>query len=63
MSVQRRPGVRSETDRQDTAKAIRDARLVILLGVGHDLPREAWPQVASEVRALADRAMTSQARP
>jgi pimeloyl-ACP methyl ester carboxylesterase len=48
---------------RDTAKAIRDARLVILPGVGHDLPREAWPQVASEVRALADKAMTSRARP
>jgi pimeloyl-ACP methyl ester carboxylesterase len=41
---------------RDTAKAIRGARLVILSGVGHDLPREAWPQVASEVRVLADRA-------
>ncbi|HEY4975191.1 MAG TPA: alpha/beta hydrolase [Steroidobacteraceae bacterium] len=47
---------------RDTAAAIRGARLVILPGVGHDLPYEAWPQVADEVRALADRAVASQAR-
>jgi pimeloyl-ACP methyl ester carboxylesterase len=39
-----------------TAAAVDGARLVILPGVGHDLPAEMWPQVASEVRALADRA-------
>jgi pimeloyl-ACP methyl ester carboxylesterase len=39
-----------------TAAAIDDARLVILPGVGHDLPAAVWPQVADEVRALADRA-------
>ena len=38
-----------------TAAAIAGARLVILPGVGHDLPRQVWPQVADEVRALADR--------
>jgi pimeloyl-ACP methyl ester carboxylesterase len=41
---------------RDTAAAIPGARLVLLPGVGHDLPREVWPQVADEVRALADRA-------
>jgi pimeloyl-ACP methyl ester carboxylesterase len=41
---------------RDTAAAIDGARLVILPGVGHDLPEGIWPQVASEVRALADRA-------
>ncbi len=41
---------------RDTAAAIEGARLVILPGVGHDLPRAMWPQVAGEVRALADRA-------
>jgi hypothetical protein len=35
------------------------ARLVILSGVGHDLPAEMWPQVAGEVRAVADRAEAS----
>lgn len=39
-----------------TAAAINGARLVLLPGVGHDLPAAVWPQVAGEVRALADRA-------
>ncbi|GAA2892664.1 alpha/beta hydrolase [Pseudonocardia halophobica] len=39
-----------------TAAAIPGARLVLLPGVGHDLPRELWPRVAGEIRALADRA-------
>jgi pimeloyl-ACP methyl ester carboxylesterase len=40
-----------------TAAAIRGARLVILPGVGHYLPAAVYPQVADEVRALADRAV------
>jgi pimeloyl-ACP methyl ester carboxylesterase len=39
-----------------TAKAISGARLVILPGVGHYLPAQVYPQIAGEVRALADRA-------
>ena len=39
-----------------TVRAISGARLVLLPGVGHYLPAEVYPQVASEVRALADRA-------
>ena len=39
-----------------TAKAIDGARLVILPGVGHDLPVPLWPEIAREVRQLADRA-------
>jgi len=39
-----------------TAKAIDGARLVILPGVGHDLPAPLWPEIAREVRQLADRA-------
>jgi pimeloyl-ACP methyl ester carboxylesterase len=39
-----------------TAKAIDGARLVVLPGVGHDLPAPLWPAIASEVRQLADRA-------
>ena len=35
-----------------TARAISGARLVILHGVGHYLPAEVYPQIASEVRAL-----------
>jgi pimeloyl-ACP methyl ester carboxylesterase len=38
------------------AAAIPDGRLVLLPGVGHDLPRALWPRVAGEVRALADQA-------
>ncbi|MGI5146822.1 alpha/beta fold hydrolase [Plantactinospora sp. CA-294935] len=39
---------------RDTANAIPGARLVTYPGVGHDIPRELWPSVASEIRALAD---------
>ncbi|NMH81823.1 alpha/beta fold hydrolase [Pseudonocardia xinjiangensis] len=39
-----------------TARAIRDSTLVVLAGVGHDLPSGVWPRVAREVRAVADRA-------
>ena len=39
-----------------TANAIDGARLVILPGVGHDLPAPLWPEIAREVRQLADRA-------
>lgn len=42
-----------------TAKAISGARLVILPGAGHYLPAEVYPQIADEVRALADRAATA----
>jgi pimeloyl-ACP methyl ester carboxylesterase len=42
-----------------TAKAISGARLVILPGVGHDLPAEVYPQIASEFRVLADRAASA----
>ena len=42
-----------------TANAISGARLVIVPGVGHYLPAEVYPQVAGEVRALADRAATA----
>lgn len=44
-----------------TAKAIRGARLVVLPGVGHYLPAEVYPQVAGEVRALADRSAAAPA--
>ncbi|NEB39900.1 alpha/beta hydrolase [Streptomyces sp. SID14515] len=39
-----------------TAAAIRDARLVLQPGVGHDIPRERHAAVAAELRALADQA-------
>ena len=46
-----------------TAAAIRGARLVIVPGVGHYLPAAVYPQVADEVRALADRAATAAPKP
>ncbi len=39
-----------------TAAAISNARLVMLPGVGHYLPDGVYPQIADEVRGLADRA-------
>jgi pimeloyl-ACP methyl ester carboxylesterase len=44
---------------RSTAEAIDGARLVVLPGVGHDLPAPLWPAIANEVRQLADRAATS----
>jgi pimeloyl-ACP methyl ester carboxylesterase len=38
------------------AKSISGSRLVIMPGVGHYLPAEVYPQIAGEVRSLADRA-------
>jgi pimeloyl-ACP methyl ester carboxylesterase len=51
------PLIRPKAGR-DVAAAVPDARLVLLPGVGHDLPAAAWPAVVDEVRALADRAST-----
>jgi pimeloyl-ACP methyl ester carboxylesterase len=39
---------------EDTARAIPGARLRIFPGMGHDLPAALWPEVAREVRAIAD---------
>jgi pimeloyl-ACP methyl ester carboxylesterase len=41
-----------------TAAAVPGARLLLLPGVGHDLPRALWPRLAGEVRALAGRAVS-----
>ena len=43
-----------------TAKAIDGARLVVLPGTGHDLPAPLWPDIARQVRQLADRARASE---
>jgi pimeloyl-ACP methyl ester carboxylesterase len=40
-----------------TARAAAGARLVIFPGVGHDLPAPLWPEIARDVRALADQAV------
>jgi pimeloyl-ACP methyl ester carboxylesterase len=39
-----------------TAKAIPDAQLVILAGMGHDLPRGLWPQIVEAIVRNAARA-------
>jgi pimeloyl-ACP methyl ester carboxylesterase len=39
-----------------TAKAIPGAELVVLPGMGHDLPRELWPQVIDAIVRTADTA-------
>lgn len=39
-----------------TARAIRDSRLRIFEGMGHDLPPELWPDFVEEIAAVAARA-------
>jgi pimeloyl-ACP methyl ester carboxylesterase len=39
-----------------TAEAIAGARLVVIPGMAHDLPRELWPQLIEEIEATAARA-------
>jgi pimeloyl-ACP methyl ester carboxylesterase len=39
-----------------TARAILGAKLVLVRGMGHDLPRGAWPQVVDAIAENADRA-------
>jgi pimeloyl-ACP methyl ester carboxylesterase len=36
-----------------TAEAIPDAKLLIVPGMGHDLPRELWPEIISAIVANA----------
>jgi len=35
-----------------TAKAIPEAKLVLIEGMGHDMPRPVWPQLVEEISAL-----------
>jgi pimeloyl-ACP methyl ester carboxylesterase len=39
-----------------TAAAIPDARLIAIAGMGHDLPREVWPQLIDAIVETAGRA-------
>jgi pimeloyl-ACP methyl ester carboxylesterase len=39
-----------------TATAIPDARLKMIEGMGHDLPRELWPTFVEEIASNAARA-------
>jgi pimeloyl-ACP methyl ester carboxylesterase len=41
-----------------TAKAIPGARLMMIEGMGHDLPRPAWPQIIDGIAETAERAGT-----
>lgn len=43
-----------------TAAAVPDARLMIFPGMGHDLPRELWPQIIDAIVAGTERATGSQ---
>jgi pimeloyl-ACP methyl ester carboxylesterase len=40
----------------DTADAVPGARLVVIEGMGHDLPRGAWRQIVDAIASLADSA-------
>jgi pimeloyl-ACP methyl ester carboxylesterase len=44
-----------------TARAIPNARLKIIDGMGHDLPRQLWPVFAEEIAATATRAPSPEA--
>ena len=44
-----------------TARAIPGARLQLVKGMGHDLPRGAWPQIIDAIAAHAARAGTREA--
>jgi pimeloyl-ACP methyl ester carboxylesterase len=46
-----------------TAKAIKNARLLTIKGMGHDLPRGAWPQIVDAVARHAHDADASGAAP
>ena len=38
----------------DTADAVPGARLLVIEGMGHDLPRGAWPQILDAIASVAD---------
>ena len=46
-----------------TARAIPGARLLMIEGMGHDLPRGAWPQIIDGIAENAARAGEPAARP
>jgi pimeloyl-ACP methyl ester carboxylesterase len=46
-----------------TARAIPDAKLITFEGMGHDLPRELWPQIIEPIAALIRRAERCHAAP
>jgi pimeloyl-ACP methyl ester carboxylesterase len=40
----------------DTHEALRGSRLMVIDGMGHDLPRQVWPQVVAGIAELTSRA-------
>jgi pimeloyl-ACP methyl ester carboxylesterase len=56
----RDPLVRPAAGRS-VAAAIPGARLVMVPGMGHDLPREVWPLISGEIVANARRAQRAPA--
>jgi pimeloyl-ACP methyl ester carboxylesterase len=46
-----------------TARAVPDARLKLIEGMGHDLPRQLWPVFAEEIAATAARAGSAAKQP
>jgi pimeloyl-ACP methyl ester carboxylesterase len=52
------PLIRPEAGRA-TAAAIPNATLVILPGMGHDLPQALWPTIIHHIRTIANRSETS----
>jgi pimeloyl-ACP methyl ester carboxylesterase len=46
-----------------TARAIPGARLRIIEGMGHDLPRQVWPEIVEEIAVNAERAGDSAKQP
>ena len=45
-----------------TAAAVPGAELVVVPGMGHNLPRDLWPQLVDAITALADRADAQERR-
>jgi pimeloyl-ACP methyl ester carboxylesterase len=39
-----------------TAAAVPGAELLVVDGMGHDLPHEVWPEIIDRISALIDRA-------
>jgi len=39
-----------------TAQAVPEAELLIIEGMGHDLPRALWPQIIDRISRLVERA-------
>ena len=40
----------------DTHEALRGSQLMVIDGMGHDLPRQVWPQIVARISALTQRA-------